>query len=216
MIEGYIGVPGAGKTLSMTVRAYKSRKLYDEIVSNYSLNFGEGVRVRRFSTAEQLLQVCDSALGTSTRPGDGIRRLLLIDEVHLIFDARMWSKVPAEFLRVLAQPRKAALDMLYTAQHESQVEKRLRVVTNYLHLCRSWGKDFNFRSDTPFVFWSKCQESFEFRSPRARDYGTRFYRFKKKWGHLYDTLEVLDRMDLDELVTAGKATAVSPPEAVSV
>jgi hypothetical protein len=211
MIEGYIGVPGAGKTLSMTVRAYKSRKLYDEIVSNYSLNFGDKTKVVRFNNAEQLLAICEKALGTSTTPGDGVRRLLLIDEVHLIFDARMWSKVPPEFLRVLAQPRKAALDMLYTAQHESQVEKRLRVVTNYLHLCKSWGKDFNFWSDTPYVFWSKCQESFEFRSPRAVDYGTRFYRFKKKWGRLYDSWEVLDRMAIEQTGTQGVVSAQGAP-----
>jgi hypothetical protein len=156
-----------------------------------------------------LLAICEKALGTSTTPGDGVRRLLLIDEVHLIFDSRMWSKVPPEFLRVLAQPRKAALDMLYTAQHESQVEKRLRVVTNYLWLCKSWGKDFNPFTDTPFVFWATCYESFSFRQRGAEDYGRRVYRFKKRWGQLYDTMEVLDRMDLD-----GIGTAVSPPEPV--
>jgi hypothetical protein len=211
MIEGYIGVPGAGKSLSMTVRAYKTRKLYDELVANYSLNPArfKGTTLRRFRTADELLSICEQALGSESVRGDGKRRLLLIDEVHLIFDARMWSKVPQEFLRVLAQPRKAHLDMLYTAQHESQVEKRLRVVTNYLHLCKSWGKDFNPISDTPFVFWSTCFESFEFRSPRARDYGRRIYRFRKAWGDLYDTMEVLDRMNLE-----GLGTAVSPPERV--
>ena len=211
VIEGYIGVPGAGKSLSMTVRAYKTRKLYDEVVSNYSLNRErfKGTTLRRFSTADQLLSICEQALGSEAQRGDGKRRLLLIDEVHLIFDARMWSKVPQEFLRVLAQPRKAHLDMLYTAQHESQVEKRLRVVTNYLHLCKSWGKDFNFFSDTPYVFWSTCYESFEFRKPHAKDYGKRFYRFKKSWGDLYDTMEVLDRMSLD-----GIGTGVSPAEPV--
>lgn len=209
MIEGYIGVPGAGKTLSMTVRAHKTRRHYDEVVSNYSLNAHRfrGTTLARFQTAEELLAICERALGSSTSRGDGKRRLLLIDEVHLIFDARMWSKVPAEFLRVLAQPRKASLDLLYTAQHESQVEKRLRVVTNYLWLCKSWGKDFNFLSDTPFVFWATCFESFEFRHPRAKDYGRRMYRFHKRHGELYDTMEVLDRMSLD-----GVGTSVSPPE----
>jgi hypothetical protein len=207
MIEGYIGVPGAGKTLSQTVRAYKTRKLYDEIVANYSLIGFEPTPVVRFRSAEDLLEILSTALGSEREPGDGKRRLVLIDEVHLIFDARAWSKVPLEFLRILAQPRKAHLDMLYTAQHESQVEKRLRVVTNYLWLCKAWGKDFNPISDTPFVFWATCYESFSFRQRGAEDYGRRVYRFKKRWGRLYDTMEVLDRMDLD-----GIGTAVSPPE----
>jgi hypothetical protein len=209
MIEGYIGVPGAGKTLSMTMRAFKVRKQYDQIISNYGLNFGDtGADVHYIKTAEDLLEVAELAL----RRENTVKRLMLLDEVHLFFDARMWSKVPAEFLRFLAQPRKAQLDMLYTAQHESQVEKRLRVVTNYLHLCRSWGSDFNFRSDTPLVFWSSCFESFQFRQRGAVDYGRRVYRFKPKYGQLYDTMEVLDRVDLSELVHAGKATSVSPPE----
>lgn len=205
MIEGYIGIPGSGKTLSMTVRAYKTRRQYDEIITNYSLDFdGKGARIVHFNDAAELLLRLEDALNQNR---DGVRRLVLLDEVHLIFDARMWSKVPAEFLRILAQPRKAHLDMLYTAQHESQVEKRLRTVTNWMWLCRSWGKDFNMFSDTPFVFWSKCYDSFEFRSPRAVDYGRRLYRFRKKWGQLYDTMEVLQRFDLD-----GVGTAVSPAE----
>lgn len=211
MIEGYIGIPGAGKTLSMTVRAYKTRKQYDEIVANYSLNFGE-TPVRRFRSAEDLLEILSGALGSETQRGDGKRRLVLIDEVHLIFDARAWSKVPMEFLRILAQPRKAHLDMLYTAQHESQVEKRLKVVTNYLWLCRSWGRDFNFIHDTPLMFWATCYESFSFRQRGAAEYGKKLYRFHKRYARLYDTFEVLDRMDLGELVAAGKATAASPPE----
>jgi hypothetical protein len=203
MIEGYIGIPGSGKTLSMTVRAYKTRKNYDQIVTNYTVRFGDKVNVLRISDADHLMAVCEHALSGK----DNARRLVLLDEVHLIFDARMWSKVPAEFLRILAQPRKARLDMLYTAQHESQVEKRLRTVTNWMWLCKSWGKDFNPFSDTPYVFWAKCFESFEFRNPRAKDYGSRMYRFKKRYGRLYDTMEVLERFDLE-----GLGTAVSPPE----
>lgn len=204
MIEGYIGIPGSGKTLSMTVRAYKDRNLYDEIVTNYGLNFGRSrARVRHFTDADKLLEILGNALDAR----DGKTRLVLLDEVHLIFDARMWSKVPAEFLRILAQPRKAQVDMLYTAQHESQVEKRLRTVTNFMWLCRSWGKDFNPFSDTPVIFWAKCYDAFEFRAPRARDFGSRAYRFRKKWGRLYDTMEVLQRFDLE-----GIGTSVSPPE----
>lgn len=204
MIEGYIGVPGAGKTLSMTVRAFKERKLYDEIITNYTLKFPKNSPpIKHFTDAESLLRLLGNALDNR----DGKRRLVLIDEVHLIFDARAWSKVPMEFLRILAQPRKASLDMLYTAQHESQVEKRLRVVTNYLHLCQSWGESLSFWLARPLIFWSTCYESFTFRG--HQDYGKKIYRFKKRFGRLYDTMEVLQRMDLD-----GIGTAVSPPERV--
>jgi hypothetical protein len=206
VIEGYIGIPGAGKTLSMTVRAFKHRNQYAEIITNYSLDFPEcKAKIVRFTDADELLGMLSTCLDAA----DEKKRLVLLDEVHLIFDARMWANVPPEFLRILAQPRKAGLDMYYTAQHESQVEKRLRTVTNWLWLCRSWGKDFNFVNDTPIVFWAKCFDAFEFRNPRARDYGSRVYRFKKKWGHLYDTLEVLQRMEMPDPPRVGK---VSPPE----
>lgn len=196
MIEGYIGVPGAGKTLSMTMRAYKERRWYDEIVTNYTLHFAED-KVRHFRSAQELLDISMAALYAR----DGKKRLLLLDEVHLLFDARNWNKVPLQFLQFLAQPRKASVDMLYTAQHESQVEKRLRIVTNYLWLCRSWGSDMNWFSDKPLVFWAKCFESFEFRSPHARNYGSRIYRCSERYCKLYDTMEVLDRMHVGEVGT---------------
>ncbi len=203
MIEGYIGIPGSGKTLSMTTRAYKERRWYDEIWANYTLNFPQKKigkfdgQVGRFQNAEQFFQLCNGWLHAQ----DGKRRLILLDEVHLIFDARNWNKVPKEMLQFLAQPRKAKTDLLFTAQHESQVEKRLKVVVNWLWLCRMWGSEMNWFGDHPLVFWATCYESFEFRSPRARNYGARCYRFRPKYGQLYNTLEVLQRMDLDDVGT---------------
>jgi hypothetical protein len=210
VIEGYIGVPGAGKTLSMTMRAYKERFYYDEIWSNYSINFVPGYKRspgihRRFTKPQEFLEMCMSALYAH----DGKKRLLLLDEVHLLFDARLWNKVPQEMLQFLAQPRKASVDLLYTAQHESQVEKRLRIVTNYLWLCKMWGRDMNWFHDRPILFWASCFESFEFRSPRATSYGKKLYRFKKKYGELFDTMEVLDRMDIGEVGTGITQSVVS-------
>lgn len=204
MIEGYIGIPGAGKTLSMTKRAHQQRRMYDEIIHNYGLNPERFNRpMVRLMNAQHFVDVTMDAL---YRP-DGKRRLILLDEVHSMLDARNWTKVPQEALMVLAQPRKARLDVLYTAQHESQVEKRLRVVTNWLWMCKSWGKDFNPVSDTPFLFWATRFEPFSFerlaRSPQGakQHYGRRYYKVRKKDGDLYDTMEVLERMDFSTVGT---------------
>jgi hypothetical protein len=207
MIEGYIGIPGAGKSWSMTVRAYKDRRLYDEIVTNYGLNeerFGDhGTKLVRMRNAQDFVDITMRAL---YQP-DGKRRLILLDEVHSILDARNWTKVPQEALMVLAQPRKARLDLLYTAQHESQVEKRLRVVTNWMWLCQSWGTAFNMFRDSPVFMYARCYENFSFERARTNPgrvecYGTRLSRISKKYTDLYDTMEVLERMDFQGVGTS--------------
>jgi hypothetical protein len=212
MIEGYIGIPGAGKTLSMTTRAFKERRRYDIILTNYGLSqeaFGSDVEIARLRNASHFVEETMKALYAPDRK----RRLILLDEVHSILDARNWTKVPQEALMVLAQPRKARLDVLYTAQHESQVEKRLRVVTNWLWLCRSWGSGFNFFREAPIYLTAKCYDSFSFEAARrgkAEVYGSRIYRVRKKYARLYDTMEVLERMDFAEV-----GSKVSPIAEVS-
>lgn len=201
-VQAWMGTFGTGKTLSLSVYAYKNRRRYDEVVSNYSLNLGaKGPPVRVIESAQELLEVFIHALATREQ---GKRRLIVLDEIQTIFDARFWKDVPRDFLKVLAQPRKALLDIFYTTQHESMVEKRIRDVTQFVWWCDAWGKDFNPISDTPFIFWATCYAPWDLARARSnpkfvRHRGKRFFVFRKKWGALYDTMEVMDVMDVTSI-----------------
>lgn len=200
MIRLYTGRPGSGKTLQMTEMAVRLRNRYDEIVANYGIGMppGPAPKIIRIMGADDFVRITMDAL---YKP-DNKRRLILLDEVHSILDARDWTSVPKEALMVLAQPRKARLDFCHTAQHPSQVEKRLMIVTNYIHHCRAWGEQWNPRGDSNLLFWSSMYDSFEYQAKgaRAEKLGGRFFSLKraKKYGAYYDTMEVLERMSFDK------------------
>ncbi|MQB01775.1 MAG: hypothetical protein GEU78_16090 [Actinobacteria bacterium] len=202
-LEGFVGRFGAGKTLLMTWRAYKAQGNYDELWSNYTLvpEFFPKVELHKFTTGDEFFAMIRNALDrVDGRPG-GIRRLLVIDEIHSLFDARAWAQLPLEALTPLSQLRKAGLTILYTSQHESQVEKRIRNYTNFMWLCRSWGRDFNILRDAPLVFWATAYDNFEFRRPGAEKLGSVVFRVSKKKARLYDTFEVVERMSMEGLGT---------------
>jgi hypothetical protein len=55
--------------------------------------------------------------------------LLLIDEAHILFNARLFGKTPANLLRKLTQHRKYGLELWWSSQQASQVDKMLRELT---------------------------------------------------------------------------------------
>lgn len=198
-LEGFVGRFGSGKTLLMTWRAFKAHALYDEVWSNYGLNpqYFRKTKVRRIESGPHFFTMIAKALADEDGRPKGTKRLILLDEIHSLFDARAWNQVPVEALTPLSQLRKAGLSVWYTSQHESQVEKRIRNYTNLMWLCKAWGRDFNFRSDTPLMFWASCFDNFEFRQRGAQSYGSIMFRPKAKRFRLYDTFEVVQRMDLE-------------------
>jgi hypothetical protein len=199
MIELYEGLPGTGKTLQVTERLVKERRHYDEVITNYGLELPDPAPpVRRIRSGPEFI---DLVMELLYEP-DGKNRVIALDEAHSLMDARHWTRTPDEALMFFAQPRKAKIDLFLTAQDWSQIEQRVRIVTNYVWRCNGWGKDFNFRNECHLIFWANCYAWHDYarKGERAKVRGTRMFTYRKanKFGQYYDTMEVLKRIDLSQ------------------
>jgi hypothetical protein len=124
MVEGYVGLPGAGKTYAMVSRALQVARLKgdkSEIFSNVPL---VGIRYTEIKTFDEL-----HGCGSGT---------VLLDEIHLWMSSRESMKLPASVRSFLAQHRKQGLDLYWTAQSENRVDAIIRELTAKLWRVRKF------------------------------------------------------------------------------
>lgn len=169
MIEGYIGRPGSGKSYTLTARALELAGRGRTVFANYPINAPNCWTFR----PEQLLDL---------PPG-----VIVIDEAHLWFPARMSLKLPPSWLAMLSQTRKNGWDLLWCAQHEARVDRVIRDVSSWMWLCSSW---FARAGGPPRLFRAECFEPEFFRNPK-KSYQVRWRRFDPKVAAAYDTFERL-------------------------
>lgn len=58
--------------------------------------------------------------------------LLVLDEVHLWFNARDWANAMKEVLDFLTQSRKASLDIIFISQAAENIDKQFRRLVQYI------------------------------------------------------------------------------------
>lgn len=127
MIRGYFGLPGSGKTYSMTRDAAvecRGRRVY----SNYHLEVPGASEVVYLSRPQDLVRCHDG--------------LVLLDEAGLWLPSFIWKRIPEELLWKLAQVRKCGLDLWYSAQSPARVVKVLRELTFESVYCEKWFRVF--------------------------------------------------------------------------
>lgn len=163
MIEGWIGRPGAGKTYTLTERALQARRRGVEVFANYPIRgcwlFGP----------EDLLHL---------PPG-----LIVIDEAHLWFPARQALRLPPSWLAGLSQTRKNGWSLIWSAQHETRVDRVLRDVSSWFWLTEAW---FRTSEGHPRLFSLSSWEPEFFRKPERRQ-TRRIVPFRKSVARAYDT-----------------------------
>ena len=122
-IEGYFGLMGQGKTLSMTRRLMKLRKKYGSniiICTNYNFK-GQDFS---FNDWHQLLKDYKKPL------------VVAWDEVQNEFSSRNFKNFPIELLTQLTQVRKNnGILILYSAQRWARVDKVFRELSTYCYQC---------------------------------------------------------------------------------
>lgn len=165
-IEGFIGRPGAGKTYLLTKRVLEEADRDRLVFTNYAVAHPN---VYMFGP-EDLMHL---------PPG-----LVVIDEAHLWFPARMSLRLPMSWLAGLSQTRKKGWDLLYSAQHESRLDRAIRDVTQWMHLGTAW---FSY-NDHPVVFAQSTWEPEYFRHPDKRR-GRTWSVFSRRVAEAYDTHE---------------------------
>lgn len=121
-IEGWLGLPGMGKTYLMTRRAMKDMLKGYDVYANYKL---EGAHF--FTELHEVFNVKNAKI--------------LIDEASLVVPSQAWNSIPFEVLSNWRQHRHKGVDIYYTAQDKSEVIKALRTLTQYVHHCFSMGLD---------------------------------------------------------------------------
>jgi len=120
MFIGFTGSLGSGKTLSMT---YYGRLLGHrtgaKVYSNYQTTFSKLI-----TSWDELTAIKDG--------------IVLLDELHITFDSRLWSNT-AKRTHFLLQTRKKGLIVMFTTQHISQVDKRIRNICDNVIMCEKKG-----------------------------------------------------------------------------
>lgn len=172
MIEGLIGRPGSGKSYELTRRVLEAADRDRIVFTNYAVSHPN---VYLFSP-DQLMDL---------PPG-----LVVIDEAHLWFPARMALQLPMSWLAGMSQTRKAGWDLLWAAQHENRVDKVVRDVTSWMWLCSAWFS----HNGHPVLFSRSSWEPEKFRRPQER-YTRSFSLFSSRVASAYNTFESLTQAE---------------------
>jgi ABC-type Na+ transport system ATPase subunit NatA len=158
MLLGIMGKMGAGKTLTMSILAeYVHQKTGLPLYANYGL---EGsIKI----TDLQALWKVESAI-------------FCFDEMWLTMDSRLWAN-NVELTRWINQTRKKKLLVIYTTQHISQIEMRVRKGTDVLIYCEK----------RPGGHW------LQFIDYQYQQLGRRYLlEHPERFYGIYDTYEVLE------------------------
>lgn len=165
MIEGIVGLPGAGKTYEavrrLMVHADRGRQCY----STTPINHPNVEWINRNEVTDPNLP-----------PG-----LMLLDEVHLWIGSMDFRNLDPAWYEKLSQTRKDGHDVIWTSQHESKVLKQLRDNTNYIWVCNAWVQ----LGSHPWLFSARQWEAHEVR--RGKPLARYFHPFEKYVADAYQT-----------------------------
>ena len=168
MIEALIGRPGSGKSYELTRRVLEAADRDRLVFTNYAVKHPN---VFMF-TPDQLLDL---------PPG-----LIVIDEAHLWFPARMSLKLPMSWLAGMSQTRKKGWDLLMAAQHESRLDRAVRDVCSWMWLCSAWFS----HNGHPVMFTASSWEPEFFRREQKR-FTRKVSFFSRRVAESYNTFESL-------------------------
>lgn len=121
MIEAHVGLPGSGKTLHAAQRLKLARKARRRAMANFHSQSGSW----EFALWQDMLEASNC--------------LCVIDEAHMWFSARSWSKNEQLELSYFQQHRKEGIDLVWIAQHENRVDVAIRELTAFIWKHRRLG-----------------------------------------------------------------------------
>jgi len=216
MISLVTGKIGGGKTLHCVGLMLRHLAKGGTVVTNVDLVWEAVARLAKIRhrvevRPEQLVRIdlVDSAewhvgipWGTSVLPV-----LVVLDEIHLFFNARDWAKTQQlhrGMLSFLSQSRKCCIDVVFIAQVATTLEKQFRVQCEWEFYCRSV-KDIKIPGlgTLPFNFMLQVKKDVETDKPVSRE----FRAYDRALFPLYDTRAFLDA----QMRTASEtATRVEP------
>ena len=192
-VEGFIGLPGAGKTYALALRGIEAMRQGRRVFSNFGLR------------GSIPLEVWDHEnVGNTKDPGPPCgcgecfvsisHAVVLVDEINLWAPSRMWNALPMGLLHRWAQVRKYETQILWSAQHEARVDKVIREVTGFIWECRATVLgQLPLLHRLPFVptFRLRAFEPHDLRKVGAQPLSARGLRLKRGIAEAYDTFELV-------------------------
>lgn len=207
MIEGFVGLIGAGKTMLAVQHAVGlARRRGAVLVSNIKVD-AEGVEAVQLAVGDDGLDlgqlraimrptstVTDAETGEQIELNGAPRGVvLLVDEVGIIMPARFWASFPVDLMFTLSQSRKMGVDLVWTSQDVEQVDSFLRRLTQWVYKVRavpgsSLERRERGRRPWFFVVTKWRPSTVDQREKRiARD----LVRYRRAWEGCYDTDELV-------------------------
>jgi hypothetical protein len=190
----YVGLFGAGKTISMVEKARRIAKAYPQVTVLTNIKLFD---FPAHTTIEPLInfkQIIDA-------PGN---TLILIDEISSILNSRRWDKegVPAALLGQLLQIRKQRKMLLATAQRFLHVDKLVRDITFTVRDCNTIAGRWTF---------TKIYDAWDYE--RSTDMkpvypiGHSTFIQTDKIRQSYDTYELIDSFKKEDFLSDGEVIA---------
>jgi zona occludens toxin (predicted ATPase) len=150
MIVAFTGLGGSGKTYYMAKMLMEEMKRGRRVFANFPLS-----GAHQFERMDQIFTVQ--------------KGIIAIDELNMLCPARLWHKIPTEYLKLWTQSRKNGVDLYYTSQSFKRVDVSVRTVTNLVyHMKRVFARLHKARlfdaSDVEFGRMSdkRCLDSWHF------------------------------------------------------
>ena len=160
MVEGFVGLPGSGKTYWLTKLGLDAVKKGRKVYANFKL---EGAIYYKDLKDVQEIE-------------NGV---ILVDEINLSCPSRWWDRFPAYLAYFWSQTRKNQLDVYWTAQHQDRVDKIVREISNWI-----WKI-----TNLPFGFRIMCQYLPEQINKTKREkFGTKIFHISKSVYNKYNIM----------------------------
>lgn len=205
MISLYSGTPGSGKSLHVADRLLWALHTRHLVVCNFDIN-PEIVNTRKRDyyrdyfryvpnnklSVSRLIRFAEEYFdGNPIKEG---RLLLVVDEAQLMFNAREWDKVGRkQWTAFFSQHRKYGYDIILVAQFDRMLDRQIRSLIEYEYIHRkvsNYGWKGVFLSAlmlSPHLF-----AAVKMWYPMGEKVGAELFKYKRKYGKLYDTYMSFD------------------------
>lgn len=181
-VHCFVGLPGTGKTLTMTHYINKYKQLYPKaiIVTNYGYIYQD----LALNHWRDLINLDN---GT-----DGI--IFVIDEIQNTFFSKNWKDFPMDMIPMLTQNRKKAKMILCSTQSYAFMVMDIRRLCNYVIECKNYfGRIFFCR-----YFHAIAYDEFMDNSLKRRLFIQReWFVGTDELFSMYDTLRIVESMNND-------------------
>lgn len=166
----FVGLYGAGKTLSMVREAYMLHVKYNQpVYSNMGLEWQTG----SLSSWKDLLTLPEGAV-------------VLIDELGTLVDNYKFKDMPENLFTLLMQNRKLRIRIMSTVQVFDDAVKKFRTLSKWIIECRMFGRMVQNKYYTQYQY-SRGDTV-------KRKSMAKYYLAEDKFFDLYDTREIIKKM----------------------